>query len=85
MKPGQLTWPQRGALWLRLGIRIVLVVLVLWALSCFGRPLLSLFAPFIAALIVAVILNPLVRWFQRRLGWSRSVLALVILLLLLTS
>lgn len=82
MKPGQLTWPQRGALWLRLGIRIVLVVLVLWALSCFGRPLLSLFAPFIAALIVAVILNPLVRWFQRRLGWSRSVLALVILLLL---
>ena len=82
MKPGQLTWLQRGALWLRLGIRIVLVVLVLWALSCFGRPLLSLFAPFIAALIVAVILNPLVRWFQRRLGWSRSVLALVILLLL---
>ena len=82
MRPGQLTWRQRGALWFRLGIRIVLVALLLLLLGRFGPPLLSLFAPFIAALVVAVILNPLVRWCQRRLGLSRGLLTLVILLLL---
>ena len=82
MRPGQLTWRQRGALWFRLGIRIILVALLLLLLGRFGPPLLSLFAPFIAALVVAVILNPLVRWCQRRLGLSRGLLTLVILLLL---
>lgn len=83
MKPGQLTWPERGALWLRLGIRIVLAVVIVWVLMRFGRPVLSLFAPFVAALITAAILNPLVRWFQRRIGWSRQVLTLLLLLVLL--
>ena len=82
MRPGQLTWRQRGALWFRLGIRIILVALLLLLLGRFGPPLLSLFAPFIAALVVAVILNPLVRWCQHRLGLSRGLLTLVILLLL---
>ena len=83
MKPGQLTWPERGALWLRLGIRIVLAVVIVWVLMRFGRPVLSLFAPFVAALITAAILNPLVRWFQRRIGWSRQVLTLLLQLVLL--
>ena len=82
MRPGQLTWRQRGWLWLRLGIRLILAVLVLFLGARFGRPLLSLFAPFLAALAVAVLLNPAVKWFQRRIGWSRQTLALLILILL---
>ena len=69
-------------LWFRLGIRIILTALVLFLLWLLAPPLLSLFAPFLAALIVAVILNPLVRWCQRWRGLSRGLLTLVILLLL---
>lgn len=72
MRPGQLTWRQRGWLWLRLSIRLILAVLALVLLAKFGRPLLSLFAPFVAALMAAAVLNPLVKWFQRKLGWSRK-------------
>ena len=79
----QLTWKERGYLWLRLGIRIVLTVLVLWFLKKCGRPLLSLFAPFVAAAVFAALLNPLVRWFQRKVGWSRHLLTLLILLVVL--
>lgn len=82
MGPGQLTWRQRGWLWLRLGIRLALVLLAGWLLLRFGRPVLSLFAPFVAALIAAALLNPLVKWVQRRIGWSRQVLTLLLLLLL---
>lgn len=82
MRPGQLTWRQRGWLWLRLSIRLILAVLALVLLAKFGRPLLSLFAPFVAALVAAAVLNPLVKWFQRKLGWSRRFLTLLLLLLL---
>lgn len=77
-----MTWRQRGWLWLRLGIRLALVLLAGWLLLRFGRPVLSLFAPFVAALVAAALLNPLVKWFQRRVGWSRQVLTLLLLLLL---
>lgn len=82
MRPGQLTWRQRGWLWLRLSIRLILAVLALVLLAKFGRPLLALFAPFVAALVAAAVLNPLVKWFQRKLGWSRRFLTLLLLLLL---
>ena len=82
MRPGLLSWRERGMLWFRLGIRILLTALALLVLFLFGPPLLSLFAPFVAALIVAAILNPLVRWVQRRLGLSRGPITLVILVLL---
>lgn len=82
MRPGQLTWRERGWLWLRLGIRLVLAALALWLLGRFGRPLLSLFAPFVAALVAAAILNPMVKWSQRRLGWSRHVLTGLLLVVL---
>ncbi len=76
----QLSWPERGRLWLRIGIRFwitVLVVLFIWTL---GRPLLSLFMPFLLALGAAALLNPVVRTLQKRLGWSRGVLSLLVLL-----
>lgn len=82
MRHGQLTWRERGWLWLRLGIRLALALGGLWLLLRFGRPLLSLFAPFVAALIAAAILNPLVKWFQRGLGWSRQFLTALLLIFL---
>jgi len=82
MEHKQLTWPQRGALWLRLGIRFALAALVLWVIARFGRPLMSLFAPFLCALAAAAMLNPPVRRLQRLLGWNRQVLTLLLLLLI---
>ena len=86
MDTGQLSWRERGWLWLRLGVRLGLFLVGLWLLLRFGQPLLSLFAPFLAALIAAALLDPMVKWLQRRLGWSRqwlTMLLLVVLLLLL--
>lgn len=82
MQREQLTWPQRGQLWLRLGIRLVLVVLAVLAAVKLLPPLLSLFAPFVAAFILAAMLNPLVRWVQKKLGWSRRLLSLLVLVLI---
>ena len=82
MRQEQLTWKQRGQLWLRLGLRLGLAALaVLLALRVLP-PLLSVFAPFVFALILASLLNAPVRWLQRRLGWSRKLLSLLTLLLL---
>ena len=78
----QLSWAQRGQLWLRMCIRIVSVVLIVLLLRRFGGPLLSLFMPFLLALVVAAALDPVVRLLQKRLGWSRKSLSLLTLLLL---
>ena len=82
MEERKLSWPERGKLWARLGIRLALLVLALWLLQAVGLPLLSLFAPFVAALITAAILHPLIRRLQRRLGVPRKFSTLLILLLL---
>ena len=37
MKPGQLTWPQRGALWLRLAIRLALALAAVGGWFVAGR------------------------------------------------
>lgn len=78
----ELSWPERGRLWLRLGIRLVLTLLALWGLVRLGPPLLSLFMPFVLALILSWLLNPLVRFLQQRLGLSRKLLSFVLILLI---
>lgn len=83
MIPEQLTWKERGWLWMRLGVRLVLLLLAVWLITRFGPPLLSLFAPFLAALVAAALLNPMVKWLQRRLGWSRQGMTLLLLIVLL--
>ena len=83
MEHRQLTWRQRGELWLRLGIRFVLAGAAVWLAAGLGRRLLYLFAPFLFALAAAALLNPGGRRLQRMLGWSRSALTLIVLLLLL--
>lgn len=77
-----LTWRQRGMLWFRMTIRLVLLLLIWGLLRRFGSEIISLFAPFLFALVVAMILNPAVQWLQRGLGWSRQFSSLLILAVL---
>ena len=79
MGNGQLTWRQRGRLWMRLSIRLILAALTVFLLARFGRQLLSLFAPFVAALAAAALLNGPVRRIQHALGWSRQMVTLILL------
>ena len=76
-----LSWQERGRLWLRLGLRFVLMLagaaLVIWV----GLPLLSLLSPFVLALIFAWVLNPAVRWLQRKTNLSRKLISLVLVIL----
>ena len=82
MERRQLTWRQRGTLWLRLGLRLGLAALALLLTVKAGRQALALFAPFVFALTAAALLNPLVKKLQKVLGWSRQVLSAVLLILL---
>lgn len=82
MKEQKLTWPARGRLWFRIGVRLVLLIVGLWLLWKVGLPLLSLMAPFVAALITAAILHPAVRWLRGTLGGSRKLWSLLVLVLL---
>ena len=66
---------------MRLGIRMILVLLIVLALRYLVPPLLGLLMPFALALVVAWVLNPLVKSLQKRLGLSRGVLSLLLILL----
>jgi len=77
----ELSWHDRGRLWLRIGLRLLLWCLGLWAAVRLGPPLVSLFAPFLLAFFVAWALSPLVRWLYQRFRLPRRVSALALLLL----
>lgn len=81
MELRELSWKERGRLWMRLGIRLVLTAAALLLLFFAVPPLLSLFMPFVLALIVAWLLNPAVRWLQRKLHISRRLVSLLLILL----
>ena len=85
MAEKELTWPQRGRLWLRLGIRLVLTTAVLLVLVKLAPPLLSLCMPFVLALVVAWLLNPLVRVIHQKLGAPRRPISFLLVLLLFCS
>lgn len=81
MEHTQLTWGDRAQLWLRLGLRGALALgslaLVIWV----GLPLLSLLSPFVLALVLAWVLNPAVRWLQRKTSLSRKLISMVLVVL----
>lgn len=77
----ELSWHERGRLWLRLGIRLTLTAIFLFALARFGPGLLSLSAPFLLAAAVAWMLNPAIKWLHKKLGWPRNFTALLLILL----
>lgn len=77
----ELTWHERGRLWLRLGLRLVIALLVLWALVGLGPRLWSLFAPFLLAIPVALVFAPAVKWLNGKLHLPRPLLTILLLLL----
>ena len=79
----ELSWRKRGRLWLRLGIRFLLSACCILLLLLAGPPIFSLFAPFVLALFMAWLLNPAVRFFQKKVGGSRQIWSLTLLLTLL--
>lgn len=81
----ELSWRARGQLWLRLGLRLLLWFLGLWALVRLGPPLVSLFAPFLPAFFVAWALSPAVRWLHESFGLSRQLSTIALLVLALAA
>ena len=77
----ELTWRERGRLWLRLGLRLGLPALALILWFTLGRRAVSLLTPFVLALVLVWILNPAVKAMQTRLGGSRSLWSILILVL----
>ena len=77
----ELSWRERGRLWLRLGLRLALWIISLWVLVRLGPPLVSLFAPFLLAFFVAWGLSPAVRWLHDRWGLPRQAATLALLAL----
>jgi len=67
---------------LRLLIRLGITVLTLSALFFLGPPLLSVLAPFVVAIIFTWLLNPLVRWIDRRSFLSRKVTSILLILVI---
>lgn len=76
-----LTWGERAQLWLRLGLRGLLVLGALALVVWVGLPLLSLLSPFVFALVFAWLLNPAVRWLQRKTNLSRKLISMVLVIL----
>ena len=76
-----MTCEERGRLWLRLGLRGILLLGGLALLVFVGLPLLSLLSPFVFALVLAWVLNPAVRWLQRHSGAPRKAVSMVLVIL----
>ena len=77
------TESRRVGVWLRLGVRLAGLCLAV-VLARLLVPVLSVLLPFFGALGVAAALNPLIRRLQRKLGWSRRLLSLLVVLSVLT-
>ena len=67
----ELTWKERGRLWLRIGLRLGLFLLLVLFLARFGATLWDWFSPFLLAGLCAWILSPVVRFCQKRLKLPR--------------
>lgn len=77
----QLSWQDRGRLWFRLGLRLILFLLALWIVVRWGPPLVSLFAPFLLSFLLVWALSPIVKWLHQKLGLPRKYLSLLLLVL----
>lgn len=82
MENGELSGEQRARLWVRLGVRLALTAAVLALLVFVGVPLVRLFMPFVLALLLSWVLNPVIKKIQGRFGGSRGVLSAVLIVLL---
>ncbi|MEG0597500.1 MAG: AI-2E family transporter, partial [Oscillospiraceae bacterium] len=82
MEHHELPWRERGRLWLRLGVRILIYCAVALLLFYVLPPVLGLFMPFVVAFIMAWLLNPLVKWIQKKTKAPRGLISLLLILLL---
>ena len=78
----ELPWQERGRLWLRLLIRTLLLVSLGLLFAKIGLPLLSFCAPFVAAVILTWLLEPLVRFLIRKTVLSRKAVSIILVLLI---
>lgn len=81
MERHELSGRERGRLWMRMGIRLLLAAAAVLLLFLAVPPLISLLMPFVLALLMAWLLNPIVRWIHRRLKLSRRLASLLLLFL----
>ena len=77
----ELSWRERGRLWLRLGLRLILTMVALWLVWTVGRPLLRLMMPFVVALVLTWILNPAINTLEKRLKVRRNILSMILVIL----
>lgn len=82
MDGNELSWRERGRLWLRIGLRLVGLILALLVLRFAAPPVLSLLMPFVLALVAAWLLNPLVRLIQKKLNIPRGPISLILIILI---
>lgn len=82
MEQRELSWYERGRLWMRLGIRLILLIAAALVLVYLFPPLLSLLMPFVLAFFMAWLLHPVIRGLQKRLKISRGILSMVLIVLM---
>ena len=78
-----LPWRERLELWFRLLLRLLIVGVVLVFLSMWLPQMLSAFMPFCLALLFAWLVNPPMRFLNRKLGISRKPMALLFMLIMM--
>lgn len=77
----ELSWHERGELWLRLGLRLVMLVVGLVLVVKLGPPVVALLLPFVLAFLVAWMVDPVVRFCQKKCKIPRKATSLVLILL----
>ena len=84
MERKELSWKERGRLWFRLSIRGIVGVIVALLIIKFGKKVISLFMPFILALLLAMAINPLILKIQSRVKFRRSKITIFVLVIIFT-
>lgn len=84
MERKELSWKERGRLWFRLSIRGIVGVIIALLVIKFGKTVISLFMPFILALLVAMAINPLILKIQSRVKFRRSKITIFVLVIIFT-
>lgn len=84
MEQKELRWKERGRLWFRLSIRGIVGVIIALLVIKFGKTVISLFMPFILALLLAMAINPLILKIQSRVKFRRSKITIFVLVIIFT-
>lgn len=78
----ELSWKERGRLWLRLFVRFALAAIFLLLVAKIGMPVLSFCMPFVLGFIFAWLLEPVLRIIIKRTILSRKAVSIILILLI---